>query len=66
MIFLLGVILGVLLTLVLMIAVSRFHTPIERTMKEVENFVKVKGEVFIDSDEKKDFEEFIDNLPREL
>lgn len=66
MIFLLGVIIGLLLAIIIFISVKRFQTPIERTLKQIENKTKERGEVFIEEDEKVELEHFLDNLPKEF
>lgn len=65
MIFILGVIIGILLSIVVMLSVRRFEQPIYRTKENVLNLFKENGEVYIEEDEKVELEHFLDNLPKE-
>ena len=61
----LGIILGMLASILIILGTRRFQTPIERITKRVENFTKEKGEVFTPREEDEDFQHFINNLPRD-
>ena len=65
MFFILGILVGLLLSIIVMISAKRYQTPIERTLKRVENFTKEKGEVFVETDEEREVQQFLDNLPIE-
>ena len=64
MIFLLGIIIGLLIAVVCMLAIKRFQIPIERTIKQVGNQFKEKGEVFLPNEEREELENWVDNLPK--
>jgi len=61
---LLGVIIGLLLAIIAILSVRRYQTTIERISKRVENFVKEKGEVFMDEEEKEELDAFLNSLPK--
>lgn len=61
----LGIVVGILLAIVVMLTTRKYQVPIERTIKQVENRVKEKGEIYIESDDQKEVENFINNLPNE-
>lgn len=63
--FILGLIVGLLLAIIVFLATKRYQVPIERNLKQVENKVKEKGEVYIEDDGVKDLETFLDSLPKE-
>lgn len=62
--FFLGLIAGLLLAVICMLSVKRFQTPIERTLKQVENKVKEKGEIFMENEDVENFKNWMDNLPK--
>lgn len=61
----LGIIIGLLISIIVMTSTRRYQTPIERIVKKVENLTKEKGEIFIESDEAKELGDMLDNLPNE-
>lgn len=63
--YLLGVLTGLLLAVIMILAVKRLQKPIERTLSQLENSVKERGEVFYESDEKVELDTFLDSLPKE-
>lgn len=65
MIYILGLMTGLLLAIVVQLATTRYQKPIERTFKQLQNNFKEKGEIFEESDDIKDFADFIDSLPKE-
>lgn len=65
MLYILGILTGLLLAIIVFLATKRYETTITRTIKQVENRVREKGEVFIPKDEDEDFQTFINQLPSE-
>lgn len=65
MILILGIIVGLLLAIIVFLATGKYQVPIQRTLKQTENKFKEKGEIFIEEDSQKEFENFINNLPSE-
>ncbi|HMG16558.1 MAG TPA: hypothetical protein VK590_13970 [Saprospiraceae bacterium] len=61
----LGIIIGILVSIVVLLATKRYQVPIERTTQRLLNITREQGEVFIDTDEKQDLETFLDGLPKE-
>lgn len=65
MIFILGILTGLLLAIIVFLATKKYETPINRTIKQTENKFKERGEVFIEDEEKLDLEAFLNGLPKE-
>ena len=63
--YILGIITGLLLAIIVFLASRRYGNQIERTLKQAENSLREKGEIYIDTDEKKELEILLDNLPIE-
>lgn len=60
-----GIVIGLLLAIIVFLATKKYQVPIERTIKQAENFTKERGEVFIPKEEDEEFQHFINNLPKE-
>lgn len=65
MIYILGILTGLVLAIIVFLATKRYETTINRTIKQVENKVKEKGAIFIEEDSQKELENFLENLPKE-
>lgn len=65
MIFILGLIVGLLLAIVILLVTKRYEAPIERKTKQLLNNFKEKGEIFEETDEEQEFNNFLNNLPKE-
>lgn len=63
--FILGIIIGLLLAVIAMLSVRRYQAPIGRIGKRLANLTKEKGEVFIETEEDRELENFLDGLPKE-
>lgn len=61
----LGIIVGLLVAIIVFLATKRYQLPIERTLKQLENRVKEKGAIFMDTPESIEIENFIEELPVE-
>lgn len=64
-IYILGILTGVIFSILAVLCLRRYQTPLERTFNQVENKLKVKGEIFVETPEEVDLENFISNLPNE-
>ena len=62
---LLGFIIGLLLAIIVFLAVRKYQTPIERIAKQVENFTKERGEVYIPDEAVEDLKTWVEILPKE-
>lgn len=62
---LVGIIIGLLIGIIVFLSIKRYETPINRTIKQIENKLTEKGEIYIESDEKADLEAYLENLPKE-
>lgn len=60
-----GILIGLLLAVIVFLAVRRYQVPIERTIAQLENKTKQKGAIFVETDEDRDLEDLLDNLPIE-
>ncbi len=60
--YILGIITGLLLAIIVFLGTKRYQNPIERTIKQLENKTKQTGEIFIETDEQRETENFINNL----
>lgn len=65
MMFVSGLIVGLLLAIIVFLSAKRYNTPIERTLRQLENKVKEKGEVFVETDEAREVDRLLENLPIE-
>lgn len=65
MLYVLGIITGLLIAVIIFLSTKRYQIPIERTLKQLENKTKEKGEVYIDSEEKIELESYLDSIPKE-
>ena len=65
MMYALGLITGLLLAIIVLLSARRFETPITRTLKQAENLVKEKGEIFEPDDDLEELKHYINNLPKE-
>lgn len=65
MLYILGIITGLVIAVIVFLAAKRYQVPLDRSLKQMENVVKEKGEIYIETDEKQEFENFISNLPKE-
>lgn len=61
----LGIIIGLLIAVIVMLSTRRYQTTIERTVEQIGNLTKEKGEIFVETDELKEVENFINSLPTE-
>ena len=61
----LGIIIGLLLAIIVFLATKKYQAPVERILKQAENFTKEKGEVFLPNEEKDDLDAWLGNLPKE-
>lgn len=61
----LGIIIGLLLAVITLLTVKRYQNPLERSIKQLENKVKEKGEIFIEEDTERELDELLNNLPKE-
>jgi uncharacterized membrane protein YciS (DUF1049 family) len=61
----LGIIIGLLLAIIVFLAVKRYQVPIERTIKQAQNFTKERGEVYIEDEGVQDLEAYLETLPKE-
>lgn len=60
-----GVIIGLLLAIIVFLSVKKYQVPIERTIKQLENKTKEKGEIFVESEQDEELKAFLDGLPSE-
>lgn len=65
MILILGIIIGLLIAVIIMLSVKRFQNRIERTLKQIENVVKEKGEIYTPNEDTENISKFLENLPNE-
>ena len=61
----LGIIIGLLLAVIAMLSVKRYETPIQRTIKQLENATKEHGEVYVEDEGIEDLKAWANNLPKE-
>ena len=60
----LGIVLGILIAIIVFLATKRYQAPVETILKQLENDFKPKGEIFIESEEDKELNDFLDSLPK--
>lgn len=60
-----GIVIGILLAIITFLATRKYTVPIERTINQIDNKLKQKGEIYIEEDDKRELENYIDTLPRE-
>lgn len=60
-----GIIIGLLVALIVFLAVRRYQVPVERTIAQLENKTKQKGEIFVETDDDRELENLLNNLPTE-
>jgi len=61
----LGIIIGLLLAIIVFLAIKRYEVPIERTLKQAENSIRQKGEIYILDEDREDLEAYVNQLPTE-
>lgn len=60
-----GVIIGILLSILYLLFLTRWGKPLERNVEQMKNKFKEKGEVFTPDDDIENLEKFLDNLKKE-
>lgn len=65
MLYLLGILTGLLLAIICMLSVRKYQIPIERISNQIENKFKEKGALFVEDDGVEDLKAWLEKLPEE-
>lgn len=63
-VYFLGILTGLVVAIIIFLAIQRVKTPLERALRNVENTIKEKGELYIEDEGVEDLKSWIDNLPK--